>query len=83
MSHDVSSRTTRRTSDVVLTLIAEVLAGETLITPGGAVDCDTACSRELFTWDGWLEQLRDDTTAAEPTAEVAGTAATPAEAFAD
>jgi len=43
---------------VVLTLIAEVLAGETLITPGGPVDTDTACSLEAFTWDGWLEQTR-------------------------
>jgi hypothetical protein len=43
---------------VVLTLIAEVLAGETRITPGGAVDTETACCLEAFTWDGWLEQLR-------------------------
>lgn len=42
---------------LVLTLIAEVLSGETLITPGGAVDADTAGGHEPFTWDGWLEQV--------------------------
>jgi hypothetical protein len=42
---------------VILPLIAEVLSGETLVTPGGCVDGDTACSREAFTWDGWLEEL--------------------------
>lgn len=54
---------------MVLTLIAEVLSGETLITPGGAVDTATACGLEAFTWDGWLEQL----SAAEPDAEVTAT----------
>lgn len=44
---------------MVLTLIAEVLSGETRITPGGAVDTETACCPEAFTWDRWLEQLRD------------------------
>jgi hypothetical protein len=44
---------------VVLTLIAEVLSGETVITPGGPVDTDTACCPESFTWDRWLEQVRD------------------------
>jgi len=45
---------------VVLTFIAEVLAGETLVTPGGAVDMATARGLEAFTWDNWLEQLRAD-----------------------
>lgn len=44
---------------MVLTLIAEVLSGETVITPGGPVDTDTACCPESFTWDRWLEQVRD------------------------
>ncbi|HXA28926.1 MAG TPA: hypothetical protein VN193_09285 [Candidatus Angelobacter sp.] len=44
---------------MVLTLIAEVLSGETVITPGGPVDADTACCTESFTWDRWLEQVRD------------------------
>jgi hypothetical protein len=44
---------------MVLTLIAEVLSGETTITPGGPVDTDTACCLEAFTWDRWLEQVRD------------------------
>jgi hypothetical protein len=46
-----------RISPVVLTLVAEVLSGETLITPGGAVDMATARGLEAFTWDGWLEEL--------------------------
>ena len=57
---------------MVLTLIAEVLSGETVITPGGPVDSDTACCPESFTWDRWLEQVRD----AEPPGpaiEVTGT----------
>jgi hypothetical protein len=44
---------------VVLTLIAEVLSGETLVTPGGCVDMATATGMETFTWDGWLDQLAD------------------------
>ena len=43
---------------MILTLIAEVLSGETLITPGGPVDNETACCPEPFTWDRWLDQLR-------------------------
>ena len=43
---------------MVLTLFAEVLSGETVITPGGAVDMATATGLEAFTWDGWLDQLR-------------------------
>ena len=67
---------------MVLTLIAEVLAGETLITPGGAVDMVTASGLEAFTWDGWLEQLsaRDD---AIGEMEVAGAAVDPAELLVD
>jgi hypothetical protein len=42
---------------VVLTLIAEVLSGETMVTPGGCVDMATATGMEAFTWDGWLDQL--------------------------
>jgi hypothetical protein len=39
---------------VVLTLIAEVLSGETLVSPGGAIDADTACGHEPFHWDDWV-----------------------------
>jgi hypothetical protein len=57
MGHVAVSRPTRRNSLVTLRLIAEVLAGETRITPGGPVDTDTACGLEPFTWDHWLEQV--------------------------
>ncbi|HEV7678748.1 MAG TPA: hypothetical protein VGQ42_09295 [Candidatus Dormibacteraeota bacterium] len=59
---------------MVLTLIAEVLSGETLITPGGPVDMDTASGAESFTWDGWLEQL--PTPADEATIDLPGRAVT-------
>ena len=69
---------------MTLTLIAEVLAGEALITPGGAVDTETACCIEAFTWDGWLEQLLAAVEGVdEPIAEVSGAAVAPAEALAD
>jgi hypothetical protein len=70
------SPATRRASIVVLTLIAEVLSGETRITPGGAVDTETACCPEAFTWDGWLEQLRASQLS-ETEIEVTAGAATP------
>ena len=71
---------------MVLTLIAEVLAGETVITPGGAVDMATATGLEAFTWDGWLDELRSQAAeAAEPSGsmEVTGVALQRAEALAD
>jgi hypothetical protein len=49
--------TERRTSIVTLTLIAEVLSGETVVTPGGCVDMATARGLEAFTWDTWFDQL--------------------------
>ena len=58
---------------MVLTLIAEVLSGETMITPGGPVDADTACSTESFTWDRWLEQVRE-ARPEPPTVEITGRA---------
>lgn len=67
---------------MVLTLIAEVLSGETLITPGGAVDMVTASGLEAFTWDSWLEQL-DAREGAGAEIEVAGLAVDPARALAD
>jgi len=70
---------------VVLTLIAEVLSGETLVTPGGAVDTATACGLEAFTWDGWLEQLSatQDGAEAPATIEVDGVAVETTRALAD
>jgi hypothetical protein len=68
---------------VTLTLIAEVLSGETTITPGGPVDTDTACGLEAFTWDGWLEQTLAERAGGEPVAEVSGAAVVPAEALVD
>ncbi len=51
---------------MVLTLIAEVLSGETLITPGGPVDADTARGHEPFHWDSWVaERLAEQPAAAE------------------
>jgi hypothetical protein len=67
---------------VVLTLIAEVLSGETLITPGGAVDMVTASGLEAFTWDGWLDQLQTGEDAPAEI-EVTGTAVDLARALAD
>ena len=61
---------------MVLTLIAEVLSGETLITPAGPVDMDTARGAESFTWDGWLEQLSAPEPADEATIELPGRAVT-------
>ena len=40
-----------------LTLIAEVLAGETIVTPGGCVDHLTACGGEPFLWQSWMEEV--------------------------
>lgn len=64
---------------MVLTLIAEVLSGETMVTPGGAVDMATATGMEAFTWDGWLHQLQSDDAPTE--AAGAGEAASPIEAL--
>lgn len=64
---------------MVLTLIAEVLSGETMITPGGAVDMATACGLEAFTWDGWLEQFQAQQEADAAAIEVTGMEAAPAE----
>lgn len=68
---------------MVLTLIAEVLSGETLVTPGGTVDMATACGLEAFTWDSWLEQQRTAEADALPAGEVAGLVADLAEVAAD
>ena len=70
---------------VVLTLIAEVLSGETLVTPGGAVDTATACGLEAFTWDGWLEQVSaaESDTETMATFEVDGVAVETTRALAD
>jgi hypothetical protein len=69
---------------VVLTFIAEVLAGETLVTPGGAVDMATARGLEAFTWDHWLEQLRaDEAGDSLPPVEIDALVAATVEALAD
>jgi hypothetical protein len=82
MGHVAVSRPTRRISLVTLRLIAEVLAGETRITPGGPVDTDTACGLDPFTWDHWLEQLRSTAPEAREI-ELTGRGLAPAEALAD
>ncbi len=73
---------------MVLTLVAEVLSGETLITPGGVVDTVTACGLEAFTWDGWLQefqeqQLREQAAEEAPAIEVTGADASAVELRAD
>jgi hypothetical protein len=61
---------------VTLTLIAEVLAGEARISPGGPVDTDTACGLEPFTWDHWLEQRSEAADVVDkPSAELTGSRA--------
>jgi hypothetical protein len=62
---------------VSLTLIAEVLAGETLVTPGGPVDTATACGLEAFTWDGWLDEHLAREEQEARAVEVTGTAIAP------
>lgn len=68
---------------MVLMLVAEVLSGETLITPGGAVDMATASGLEAFTWDGWLEELGAREATAVPAVDLTGTRIDPIEAALD
>ena len=43
---------------MVLTLVAELLAGETLLTPGGPVDAVTAAGLEpQFLWQEWTNEV--------------------------
>ena len=58
-----------------LTLIAEVMAGETWVTPGGCVDAVTACGLEPFLWERWHhDQAEIEAGAqAETQVELAGT----------
>lgn len=63
---------------MVLTFIAEVLAGETMVTPGGAVDMATATGMEAFTWDGWLDQFQSEQEATQTSPEADSEAASPA-----
>jgi hypothetical protein len=60
-----------------LTLIAEVLAGETWISPGGPVDAITACGLEPFLWERWVhdEAATAAEQPAEPDLELQGSAA--------
>jgi hypothetical protein len=39
---------------MILTLLAEILAGETRVTPGGCVDALTATGAEPALWGLWL-----------------------------
>ena len=39
---------------MILTLLAEILAGETRVTPGGCVDSLTATGAEPALWGLWL-----------------------------
>ena len=57
---------------MVLTLIAEVLSGETLVTPAGAIDMATACGLEAFTWESWLDEQRAAQSDVLLAAELAG-----------
>ena len=42
---------------MILTLIAEIMAGETLVTPGGCIDALTATGAEPSLWGTWLAGL--------------------------
>ena len=60
-----------------LTLIAEVLAGETWLSPGGPVDAVTACGLEPFLWESWVHERPAAATPPEiePELELEGVAA--------
>ena len=59
---------------MTLTLIAEVLAGETLISPGGPVDAVTAGGLEPFLWERWIhdQALEEADRPAEPEIDLEG-----------
>jgi hypothetical protein len=57
-----SSPTQRGGFRMVLTLVAELLAGETLLTPGGPVDAVTAAGLEpQFLWQEWTNEVVNGT----------------------
>jgi hypothetical protein len=57
-----SSPTQRGGFRMVLTLVAELLAGETLLTPGGPVDAVTAAGLEpQFLWQEWTNEVMNGT----------------------
>lgn len=58
---------------MILTLVAEILAGETVLTPGGCIDAVTAGGDEPRLW-GEREPVLE-ATAAEAGVEVVGSAA--------
>jgi len=62
-----------------LALIAEVLAGETMITPGGAVDAVTAQGHEPFLWERWVHDVEVEV-AVEVTARAVAAGAVKVEA---
>jgi hypothetical protein len=67
-----------------LALIAEVLAGETLITPGGAVDAVTTRAHEPFLWERWMHDVEGVLElSARPAAGGVGAAEVEAEVFAE
>jgi hypothetical protein len=62
---------------MVLTLVAELLGGATLVSPGGAIDTETAAASEVSLWS--VDSLRPvaERTAVVPEATVVGSAAHP------
>src|SRR5260370_7175931 len=57
---------------MILTLLAEILAGETRVTPGGCVDALTATGAEPALWGLWLAGIDRDQVEVEGVAEAVG-----------
>ena len=57
---------------MILNLLAEILAGETRVTPGGCVDALTATGAEPALWGLWLAGIDQAEVEVELVAEAVG-----------
>ena len=62
---------------MVLTLVAELLAGETLLSPSGPIDAETAAAGEVSVWSAGAVPPRPEESRAVAEASIVGTAAHP------